>query len=78
MLVDVKVLTVEVKGVGVLRTRVATAIEEIKHLLRRATEHQLSVSQDGNFVEVLIGQQTGLVCARVTMSLREIHFQAAS
>lgn len=45
------------------RTRVAAAIEEAKHLLWRATEHQLSVRQNGNLVEVLIGQQMVLACA---------------
>ena len=56
-------LTIEIKGVGMFGTRVAAATEEAKHLLWRATEHQLSIRQNGNFIEVLVGQQMVLVCA---------------
>lgn len=72
-----KALTVEVKGVGMFRTRVATVVEEVEHFLWRATEHQLSVSQDGNFVKVLIGQEMALACAQITISVWEMHFQVA-
>ena len=58
MLVNIfkNTLTVNIKGIGMFRTGVTRVIEEAKHLLWGATEHQLSVSQDGNFVEVLLGQ----------------------
>ena len=53
------------------RTRVTTAIEEIKHFHRCPTENQLSAAQDGDFVKELIERQTVSVCDQLTSSLRK-------
>lgn len=50
-------------------TRVATATEELKHFLRCPAENQLSEAQNGDSVKELIGQQTVLVCNRVSTPL---------
>lgn len=39
-------LTVNIKGVTVLRTLVSTAAEEIDHLSRLSTEHQFASTHD--------------------------------